>query len=127
MTTSTRFSKYYGSVRSWNIVILAGKNNSRRHSTTSLARMLYVVAETSYQVLEVLWFCDRDRVLTPSLKITVLTILVKKKYNDTFRGVYFFKRREKPFSQTLYSRTFSTIWMEPGVRLVLDRVPANPA
>ena len=35
-------------------------------------------AEISYQMLEVLSFCDRERAQTPSIKITVLTFLVKK-------------------------------------------------
>ena len=35
------------------------------------------VAETSYQMKEVLSFCDGERVQPPSLKITVLTFLVK--------------------------------------------------
>ena len=42
-----------------------------------LARM-FEVAETSYQMLEVLSFCDQERVQPPSLKLTVLTFLVKK-------------------------------------------------
>ena len=41
-----------------------------------LARMSKL-AETSYQMLEVLSFCDRERVQLPSLKVTVLTFLVK--------------------------------------------------
>ena len=35
------------------------------------------VAERSYQILEALPFCDRERVQPPSLKVTVLTFLVK--------------------------------------------------
>ena len=35
------------------------------------------MAETSYQMLEVLSFCDQERVQPPSLKVTVLTFLVK--------------------------------------------------
>ena len=37
------------------------------------------MAETSYQMLEALSFCDRERVLPSSIKMTVLTFLVKKK------------------------------------------------
>ena len=48
-------------------VILAGKRGSRRHSTTSFSENVEV-AETRYQMLEV---------LPPSLKVTVLTFLVK--------------------------------------------------
>jgi len=36
------------------------------------------VAETSYQMLENLSFCDRDRAKPPSIKVTVLTLSVKK-------------------------------------------------
>ena len=64
------------SARPWTSVILAGKRGSRRHSTTSLSKNVEV-AETSYQMLEVLSFCDRERVQPPSRKITVLTFLVK--------------------------------------------------
>ena len=53
-----------------------GKSGSRRHSTTSFSENVEV-AETSYQMLEVLSFCDRERVQPPSLKVTVLTFLVK--------------------------------------------------
>ena len=37
-----------------------GKLGSRRHSTPSFSENV-VVAETSYQMLEVLSFCDRER------------------------------------------------------------------
>ena len=42
-------------------VILAGKRGSRRHSTTSFSENVEV-EETSYQMLEVLSFSDRERV-----------------------------------------------------------------
>ena len=42
-------------------VILAGKCGSRRQSTMSFSENVEV-AETSYQMLEVLSFCDRERV-----------------------------------------------------------------
>ena len=64
------------SARAWTSVILAGKSVSRRHSATSFSEKV-VVAETSYQMLEVLSFCDRERVQPPSLMVTVLTFLVK--------------------------------------------------
>ena len=41
-----------------------------------LARI--VVAKTSYQMLEFLSFCDRERALTLSIKITKLILLMKK-------------------------------------------------
>ena len=49
------------SARAWTSVILAGKRDSRRYSTTSFSENVEV-AETSYQMLEVLSFCDRERV-----------------------------------------------------------------
>ena len=42
----------------WPIVILSGKLDSRRHSTTRFCKKV-VEAETSYQILEVLSFWDR--------------------------------------------------------------------
>ena len=55
---------------------LAGKRGSRRHSTTSFSENVEV-AETRYQMLTVLSFRDRERVQPSSLKVTVLTFLVK--------------------------------------------------
>ena len=40
-------------------MILAGKRGSLRHSTTSFSENV-VVAETSYEMLEVLAFCDQE-------------------------------------------------------------------
>ena len=54
-----------------------------------------VVAGTSYQMLEILAFCNRERCFPPSITITVLIFLVKKKDNEEFRGVYFLTIREK--------------------------------
>ena len=55
---------------------LAGKRGNRRHSTTSFSENVEV-AETRYQMLTVLSFRDRERVQPSSLKVTVLTFLVK--------------------------------------------------
>ena len=55
---------------------MTGKRGSRRHCTTSFSENVEV-AETSYQMLDVLSFCDQERVEPPSLKVTVLTFLVK--------------------------------------------------
>ena len=59
----TTYKKEIYSIRSticaWTNVILSGKRDSRRHSTMSLSENV-VVAETSYQKLEVLSFCDRQ-------------------------------------------------------------------
>ena len=51
-TTSTRLNTRLSSARRWTSVILAGKRDSRRHSTTSFSENV-VMAETSYQMLEV--------------------------------------------------------------------------
>ena len=56
-------------------------------STTSLARI--VVAETSYQMLEVSLLCDRKRAKPLVIKITVLTNLLKKS-TMTLSGVSIF-------------------------------------
>ena len=50
-------------------------------------------------MLEVLSSCDRERALLPSINLTVLTFLVKKKENEAFRGVYFLRIRKKTLSQ----------------------------
>ena len=55
---------------------MAGKRGSSRHSTTSLSENVEV-AEKRSQMLEVLSFCDQERVQPLSLKITVPTFLVK--------------------------------------------------
>ena len=53
------FFSILSSARVRTSVILAGKRCSRRHSTTSLSENVEL-AETSYQMLEVLSFCDRE-------------------------------------------------------------------
>ena len=50
-------------------VILAGKSDSHRHSTTSFSENI-VVAKTSYQMLGILSFSKRERALPPSTEIT---------------------------------------------------------
>ena len=76
--------------RSLTNVILAGKRDSCRYFTTSLS-LNVVVAETSYQMLDVLLFCDPERAYPPSIKITVLTFLVNQKYSEAFWRLYFFE------------------------------------
>ena len=85
-------------MRARNSVILVRKHGSRRYSTKSFVE----VAETSYQMLEVLSFSDQERVQppvqppsAPSLKVTVLTFLVKKWQDETSREVYILRIREK--------------------------------
>ena len=69
-------------------VILAGKRDSRRRSTTGFGQNV-VVEETSYQMFEVLSFYVRKRAYPPTIKITVLTFHVKKKV------VWSFPRQDK--------------------------------
>ena len=63
--------------RAWTNVILAGESDDRRDSTTSFDENV-VVAETSYQIIEVSSsFCDRERAKPSPIKITALIFLVK--------------------------------------------------
>ena len=48
------------STLSWTNAILAGKRDSRRHSTTSFSENV-VVVRTNHQMLKVLAFCNRER------------------------------------------------------------------
>ena len=58
-TTKTRVSQLR-SARARINVILTGKCDSRRQSTASFSKNI-VVAKTSYQMLEILSFSDRER------------------------------------------------------------------
>ena len=49
-----------------------------------------VVAETSYQMLEVLSFCDQERILPPSTEMIVLTFLIAKMAQGSFLECLFF-------------------------------------
>ena len=64
-------------------------------STTSLARI--VVAETSYQMLEVSSLCDRKRAKPLLIKITVLTNLGKKSTMKLSGVSIFFSSTRKNF------------------------------
>ena len=66
-------------------VILAGKRDSLRHSTTGFGQNV-VLEETSYQMFKVLSFYVRKRAYPPTIKITMLTFLVKKKVVWSFPG-----------------------------------------
>ena len=57
--------------------MLAEKCDNHRHSTTSFSENV-VVAKTSYQMLGVSSFSDREGALPPSREISVLTFVVKK-------------------------------------------------
>ena len=52
-------------------VIMAGKCDSRRHSTTSFNENV-LVAKTSNQMLGILSFSERERALLPSTEISEL-------------------------------------------------------
>ena len=60
-----------------NSVILVGKRDSCRNSTTGFSENV-VVAGTSYQMLEVLSFCYRERAKPSPIKINSLIFQVKK-------------------------------------------------
>ena len=63
--------------RAWTNVILAGESDNRRDSTTSFDENV-VVAETSYQIIEVCSsFCDRERAKPFPIKITALIFPVR--------------------------------------------------
>ena len=82
-------------------VILAGKCGSHCHSTTSFSENV-VVAETTYQILEVLSFCDQERAQPLSINITELYLLVNQKYNEAFQGeCLFFENKQKNFQSNL--------------------------
>ena len=67
-------------------------------------------------MLEVLSFCDRERGLLPSINITVLTFLVKKKENETFWGVYFLRIRKKTLSQISFLESLYLQAMETSIK-----------
>ena len=64
------------------------------------------MAGTSYQMLEVLAFCNLERANPPSMTITVQTFLVKKKYNEEFLGVFILRRHEQTLNQISCSHSF---------------------
>ena len=72
-------------------VSLAGKWDSHRHSTTKFSKNA-VVVKASYQMLGILSFSNRERALPPSMEISELTFVVKKKYKEAFWGcLYYFR------------------------------------
>ena len=65
------------------------------HSTTSFSESALVMVEgTSYQMLEVLAFCNRERAQPPSITITVITFLVKKSTMNIIPGCLFFEKKK---------------------------------
>ena len=81
---------------------MAGKRGSRRHSTTSFSESV-VEAGITYQMLEVLAFCNLERTQPPSITITVLTFLVKKSTMKNSGVSIFLTIREKTLNQISYS------------------------
>ena len=75
-------------------VSLAEKCDSHHHSTTRFSKNV-VVVKASYQMLGILSFRDQVRALPPSTEISVLTLVVKKRYNKAFWGVYIWRIGEK--------------------------------
>ena len=75
------------SARAWNSVILAGKRDSRRHSSASFSENF--LEGTSYKLF--------NRLNYFAVKITVLIFLVEKMYNEAIRGVYYLRISEKTY------------------------------
>ena len=73
---------------------------ARRNFCHSQASESVVMAETSYQLLEVLEFCNRERAQPPPITITVLTFLVKK-VQWRIRGCLSFDNTRKNFKSNL--------------------------
>ena len=69
-------------------VILAGVNG-HRHSSKSFSENVVLVAKTRYQMLGILSFSDRKRVLFPSTGKSELTVEVKIIAMMFSGGVYF--------------------------------------
>ena len=87
--------------REWTSVVLAGKRDSRRHSTTSFSENV-VVAETSYQNVRSFIVLQTVEGLT-SNKGKSANVSCENKYSEAFQGVHFLKIREKTVNQISYS------------------------
>ena len=74
--------------QAWTSVILAGKRDRRRHSTTSFSEEV-VVAGTSYQMLESFSILLSGEGLTSCSINNPANFFGEKNYNEAFRGVYF--------------------------------------
>ena len=77
---------------------MAGKRDSHRHSrshsTTSFSDSV-VVAGTSYQILEVSTFCNRESAKPSPKTINCTHFSVEKLFNEAFRVKYLSSIREK--------------------------------
>ena len=89
----------------WNSVILEGKRDSNRHSTTGLSEKS-VVVETSYQISVRGFIILRSGEGLTSSNKDNSAILGKKYYNETFPVFFFFKVREKTLNQISSSYLF---------------------
>ena len=75
-------------------VILAGKCDSRRHSTTNFSENV-VVAKTSYQMLRILLLSDRERASPPFNGNKRTNFCGERKQNEAFHSFYFQVTGEK--------------------------------
>ena len=80
----------FSSARGRTNIILAEISDRHRHSTTSFRENI-VLAKTSYQMLGLLSFSNRERALSPSTEIAELTFVVKKS-TMTLSGVSIFRK-----------------------------------
>ena len=112
------FIRPLSSVRARTNVILVGKCDSHRLSSTSFSENV-LVAITSYQMLGILSFSDRER--SPSTEIRVLTFVVKK-VQGSFSGCLFLESRQENlmihlnyefYLQTAFSFVFSSMKSRP--------------
>ena len=93
-----------------------GKFNRHGHSFMVLIETV-TVAETSYQILRILSFCNWERAQNPLININVLTFLVKKG-TVKLSGMYIFLR-------ILYTKKNfeSNLILESENLSLLERVP----
>ena len=102
------------------------ERDSRRHSTTGFCNSV-VVTETSNQMVKVLLSGDRERTLPLSIKITVLTSMVKKRFNEAFLGVNVLRVRAKTLSHILSSWSFWSSNLKVSNMAALTSCENSPA
>ena len=81
---------------------MAGKHGSRRHSTTSCSQRV-VVAGGGLSNVRSFSILLSGEGSTSFNNDNSANFSGEKKYNEEFRGVYFFTIREKTLNQTSYS------------------------
>lgn len=96
-------------LRAWASDILAGKCNTRRHSTMIFSENV-VLAETSCQMFGGLLFCDCERAWPPSIKISVLICFEGKSTVKLF-VVRIFQQYAKNFWVKFFTRTYPYLWL----------------